>query len=260
MTKFKFKKSLGQNFLKDEQVLSKILDNINCTNNNLIIEIGPGSGNLTKYLKKLEKNLILYEVDKDTLPYLNKYIDSKTCLIYQDFLTADVKKDIMKFKHDKISFIANIPYYITTSIIKKIIDMNLDINEIILMVQNEVADRFCAKCNSKSYNSITIYLNYYFEVEKLFVVKKDSFIPTPNVDSAVIKLTPRTKKFNINDEELFFKFIKESFAFKRKTLKNNIRNYNFDKVLSVLEKNGYKENVRAEEIPIEVYVDIVNHL
>ena len=260
MNNFRFKKKFGQNFLNNDSILQKIIDNVNCTDNNLIIEIGPGAGALTKYLKGLNKNLLLYEVDKDTKTYLKKLLDNKTKLIYKDFLEADIEKDISDFSYDKVSFIANIPYYITTPIVKKIISSNLNINEIVLMVQKEVAERFSAKCCSKKYNSLTIFLNYYFDIEQLFVVTKDNFTPMPNVDSAVVKLIPKKEKLDIKNEELFFSFINEAFTQKRKTLKNNIKNFNYEKIKKTLEKYHFSQSVRAEEIPIDIYVEIVNSL
>ncbi len=260
MEKFKFKKKFGQNFINNDKIIEKIINNINVSTNNLIIEIGPGSGMLTKHLKKLNKKIICYEIDKDTKLFLDNIKDKNTKIIYSDFMTSNILEDINSINYDKVSFIANIPYYITTPIIKKIINLDLNINEIILMVQKEVADRFTAKVKTKQYNSLTIFLNYYFDVEKLFDVNKSNFYPMPSVDSAIVKFTPKKKKFYLKNEELFFKLVNESFTQKRKTLKNNIKNFNYKKIQDVLKKYGFNENVRAEEISIEIFIEIANNL
>ena len=260
MEKFRFKKKYGQNFINNNEIIEKIIKNINVTPNNLIIEIGPGAGILTKHLKNLQKQLICYEIDQETKVFLDKIKDDKTTIIYEDFIKADIISDIKKTNYDKVSFIANIPYYITTPIIKKIINLNIDINEIILMVQKEVAERFTAKVGTKQYNSLTIFLSYYFDIEKLFDVNKKYFYPIPKVDSAIVKFTPKKRKLELENEELFFKLINEAFTQKRKILKNNIKSFDYNKILPILKKHNFSDNVRAEEIPIDIFVEIANSL
>ena len=251
----KAKKSLGQNFLIDENIIQKISDSIKATSEDLIIEIGPGMGALTKEIKKKDVNILCYEIDTDMKVYLNKLIDDKTKVIYTDILKSNIKNDIKNIKYHKLYVVGNLPYYITTSIIKFLINENLNIEEMVFMVQDEVADRFTAKVATKDYSSITLFLKYHFNLEKLFKVSKNCFNPIPKVESAVIKLSKRKDKLNVNEEK-YMELINNSFRMKRKTLKNNLSNYDFSKVLAVLEKYNLKETVRAEEITEEVFAEI----
>ena len=260
MEKFKFKKYYGQNFITNEEIISKIINNCNVDNNTLIVEIGPGAGILTKKLQSLNNQIICYEIDKEAKLFLNRLENEKTTIIYQDFLNSELEKDIDLTKFSNVSFIANIPYYITTPIIKKIMSMTIPIKEIVLMVQEEVANRLTSSVNNKTYGSFTVYLNYYFNTEKLFTVSRKNFKPEPKVDSAVIKLVPKKEKLFLKNEKLFFELIKDAFAQKRKTLKNNLKNYDFSKVLEVLKSNNLNENARAEEISLEIFVKIANIL
>jgi len=254
---FKFKKKFGQNFLTDDNILNNIINSIDVTSNDLVIEIGCGAGALTnKILSKTDK-FIGYEIDKTLKPILDTF---NTNIIYDDFLNRNIKEDIKIYEYSNLYVIANLPYYITTPIITKIIDEKLDVDKIVVMVQKEVGDRFSAKARSKDYNSLTIFINYYFDVKKLFVVSKNVFIPKPNVDSIVISLTKKENRLNVADEELFFKLVRDSFVQKRKTLKNNLKNYDFEKIEKVLNEHGYNSDVRAEALPIEMFVEISNRL
>ena len=255
----KAKKSLGQNFLIDNNIINKINDSINVKEDDLIIEIGPGMGALTRVLKEKNANIICYEIDKDMIPYLNKYIDSKTKVIYKDILEASIKEDIKDIKFNKLYIVGNLPYYITTSIIKYLISLELSIEEMIFMVQEEVADRFTASYGNSDYGSITLFLNYYFNVEKLFKVSKKCFNPVPKVESAIIKFSKRLNKLEVNKDK-YFTIINDSFKMKRKTLKNNLSNYDFNKIKEILNKYNLSETVRAEELSEEVFVEITNVL
>jgi len=255
----KAKKSLGQNFLIDNNIINKINDSINATSNDLIIEIGPGMGALTKYLKIKNANIICYEIDKDMIPYLNKLVDDKTKVIYEDILNANIKEDIKNIKYDKLYIVGNLPYYITTSIIKYLISLDLEIEEMIFMVQEEVADRFSSLPGNKDYGSITLFLKYYFNVEKLFKVSKYCFNPVPKVESAIIKFSKKENNLEI-DKEKYFNLINDSFKMKRKTLKNNLSNYNFELVKEVLNRYNLEENIRAEELSEEIFIDITKEL
>lgn len=259
MEKFKNKKSLGQNFLNNVEIINKIVDSVSISSDDLVIEIGPGQGVLTKALKNFNANLICYELDTRLKPVLDNLIDDKTTVIYNDFLKSDILNDSKDMDYKDIYVVANIPYYITTPIIEKIINSKLDVKEMILMVQNEVADRICAKPKNKTYGSLTVYLNYYFEIEKLFVVTKENFQPVPKVDSAVISLKKRNK-FRVINKELFFKLINDSFKQKRKTIKNNLVNYDLKLIEKVLLENNLSLQSRAEEIDISVFVGIANYL
>ena len=156
--------------------------------------------------------------------------------------------------------VANLPYYITTPIIMKLIDEDIDIKRMVLMVQNEVADRFNAKEGNKNYNSLTIYLLYYFKIKKAFVVSRNCFFPKPNVDSAVVVFEHKVSKYNLINENLFFKVVRDSFRQKRKTLKNNLYDYDTNKINEVLKKFHKDISFRAEEISIDEFVEIANAL
>ena len=253
---FKTKKSLGQNFLIDTSIVDRIISSVDVKDNEKILEVGPGIGYLTKKLKTFNSELTCFEIDLDTKKYLDPLVDDKTKVIYHDFM--DVNLNEYYSKEDNIHVIANIPYYITTPIIEKIIDSKLNILDMTLMVQKEVADRLSSKPKSSDYGYISVYLNYFFEVNKLFNVDKSCFKPAPKVDSAIIQLKKKDK-IKVN-EEVFFKLIKDSFKLKRKNLRNNLREYNLDKISSILSKYDMTLNNRAEEVSLEVFIDIANNL
>jgi 16S rRNA (adenine1518-N6/adenine1519-N6)-dimethyltransferase len=255
----KAKKHLGQNFLIDKNIINKIIDSIEVNDNDLIIEIGPGMGALTKELKKKGSFLLCYEIDKDLSIYLNGLEDNKTKIVYKDILSSNIKDDIKDIKYNNLYIIGNLPYYITTPIIKSIINQKLDIKEMLFMVQEEVADRFTAIPNTKDYGSITLYLKYYFNVIKLFNVSKKCFNPIPKVESAIIKFSKRIDKPNI-DEEKYFQLINDSFKMKRKTLKNNLSNYDYSRIEEILNKYNLKDTIRAEEISEEIFIEIASIL
>lgn len=255
---FKFKKNFGQNFILDDNVLNKIVDSADIDNSTLVIEIGCGAGALTRKISSKTNKVLGYEIDTSLKPILDTI--SNVNIIYDDFLKRDVLLDIKDYQYDKLFVVANLPYYITTPIISKIIDDKIDVDRMIIMVQKEVGDRFLAKPRTKEYNSLSIFINYYFDVYKLFLVSRNVFIPKPNVDSIVLKLDKKEIINKPKDETVFFKLIRDSFVQKRKTLRNNLKNYDFDKVLEVLKKYGYSDNVRAEEIPASVFVDISNNI
>ena len=255
---FKFKKKFGQNFITDDNILNNIVDSANIDEETLVIEIGCGAGALTKKLVNVAKKVIGYEIDETLKPILSTIVGAD--IIFCDFLKRNVKKDLEKYSYNKLYVIANLPYYITTPIITKIIDDKLKVDKIVVMVQKEVGDRFSAKPNSKDYNSLTLFIDYYFNVKKLFVVSKNVFIPKPNVDSVVVLFEKKNKKYDVINERIFFKLIRDSFKQKRKTLKNNLKDYDFDLIKEVLTENNFSENVRAEALPIEMFVKISNRL
>ena len=255
----KAKKSLGQNFLQDEAVLKKIASSIKTEKNDLIIEIGPGTGALTKYLKEKGSFLLCYELDERLKEILKKEENEKTKIIFKDFLEANIEEDSKIFPYENIFIIANIPYYITTPIIKHIIHLE-KLKSMTLLVQKEVAERFAAPPKTKAYGSLTVYLNYYFNIHYLFDVSRFAFKPTPKVESAVINFERKRKRPNVKNEELFFKLINDAFKMKRKTLKNNLKEYDWNKIKTVLEQNDFSETTRAEELSLEVFIEIANTL
>ena len=257
---FRFKKKYGQNFIVDKNIISSIVNKVDIDNETLVIEIGPGAGALTSLLGKVAKNVIAYEIDEEVKDLLEKNIYSNTKVIYDDFLKADVLEDIKEYRYNKLYVVANLPYYITTPIIMKIIDDNIPASKMVLMVQKEVGNRFKADVGSKEYNSLSIFLNYYFDVKKIMDVSRNVFVPKPNVDSIVVMFTRKKEKLLVKNEEVFFKLIRDSFKQKRKTLKNNLAGYDLNKVLEVLERHDMDLSIRAEAIPIEVFIEIANNL
>lgn len=262
MYNFDYKKNLGQNFLKDKNIVDKIVNSIEYKENNLVIEIGPGSGALTKELLKKVDNAILYEIDTRLEKILTKELSSYNNykLIFIDFLEADIKKDLAKYSYDNLYIVANLPYYVTTPIINKIVSEKIPAKEIVIMVQKEVGDRLSAVPGNREYGGLTVTLNYYFNIEKIINVSKNSFIPKPKVDSAVIKLTRKESIEPLKDIAIFDKLVKDSFKFKRKTIKNNLNNYDLDKIDTILKKYGYNLNSRSEMLPYNVFVEIANEL
>ena len=259
MIEHKFKKKFGQNFLQDKNIINKIANVAEPTKEDLVIEIGPGSGALTEFL--VEKTRVLaYEIDKDLEETLNnKFKDKDLTIIFDDFLERDINKDLEAFNYKKLYVIANLPYYITTPIITKIINEKIDVEKMVLMVQKEVGERFSAKPGTKDYSSITIFLNYNNDIKKEFIVTKNAFYPKPNVDSIIISFSKKQKKYKVKDEELFFKLVRDSFSQKRKTLKNNLKDYDYSKIEKVLVENNIPTDVRAEKLPIEIFIEISNN-
>ncbi len=254
---YKAKKKYGQNFLVDNKILAFLSSCLDITSNDLIIEIGPGKGALTEILLAKKAQIVCYEIDLDMKPYLDKINNKNLTIKYEDFINSNIVEDLKAFKYQNIFLVANIPYYITTSIIKKIINSKINFKEIYLMVQKEVADRLSASPNNKNYGSLTVYTNIFYECQKIIDVNKRSFNPIPKVDSAIIKLIPKIKEVN-NYKELET-LLKVSFAHKRKTLKNNLTE-SLGEIDQILKKHNLSLNNRAEEIPVDVYIEISNVL
>lgn len=261
MYNFDFKKTLGQNFLKDDNIVNKIVNATEYKKNNLVIEIGPGAGALTKKLLPKVDKAILYEIDTRLERILNKELaeyDNYT-IIFDDFLNRNVLDDLSNISYEHLYVIANLPYYITTPIIERLISFDISFELIRIMVQKEVGDRFCARVGTKEYGSFTVFLNYNFDVKKNFVVSRNCFFPRPNVDSVIVSLMSKDKLF-VSDKELFYKLVYDSFKFKRKTLRNNLKGYDLDVVSKVLEKHGFDLSVRAEQISVDIFCEISNEL
>ena len=259
---FKLKKKYGQNFIKDVNIIHKIVDKADVTDDTLVIEVGPGMGVLTKELSNRAKHVVSYEIDKTLKPILSLELSGykNVDVIYNDFLECNVKEDLNKYEYKKLYMVANLPYYITTPIITKMIDDEIDVDKIVVMVQKEVGERFAAKTCSKSYNSLTVFLNYYFDIKKLFDVSRTVFTPVPNVDSAIIELSKKENRLFLKDKDLFFRLVKESFMHKRKNIKNNLKNYDLQIVDLVLKEHGLDLNARAEQMSLEIFVEISNRL
>lgn len=256
--KFNYKKSLGQNFLMDKNKINQIIESIEVIENDLIVEIGPGAGAITKELIKKNCDVLCFEIDIRLKDILSKIDSDKLEIVYQDFLTINLSDYINYSKYKKIIFVGNLPYYITTAIINKIIDYN-HADEIVIMVQKEVAERFMAKPNSKKYNSLSVFLQYHFNIEKVCDVSKNCFEPVPKVDSTVIKFK-KSNKYKVNNETVFYKLIKDSFTQKRKNLKNNLKSYDLIKIENILKKINKDLTYRAESLTIEDFILISNEL
>lgn len=260
---FNFKKKYGQNFLIDSNITDKIANVVKDKTNSLVIEIGCGDGRLTKKLCLYYDNVLCYEIDEEVIPYLKDNLKeyNNYNVILGDFLKRDISLDIKNYNYDKLYVIANLPYYITTPIISKFILELSCVNEIVIMVQKEVADRLSADVGTRDYGQLTVFLNYYFNMEKMFDVNRKCFYPSPNVDSAVIKMTRRESVSELVSFDHFEKLVKDAFKFKRKTIKNNLINkYDLDIVIKVLEKYGMDISTRSEKIPYYVFVEMSNEL
>ena len=260
--KFVFKKKFGQNFLLDQNILNNIVALGNITKETLVIEIGVGAAALTKKLSEKAKIVVGYEIDTTLKEPLSLILENynNVDIIYDDFLNRDITEDIKKYNYKNIMVVANLPYYITTPIITKFIEEKIDVEKIIVMVQNEVADRFSAIPGTKSYNSLTIFLNYYFDIKKAFIVSRNVFYPKPNVDSAIVIFEKKDKKTMVKNEDMFFKLVRDAFVQKRKTLKNNLKGYDLEKIEKILNSFGKDINCRAENITINEFAEISNNL
>lgn len=259
---FNFKKKFGQNFIIDENVIESALSSIELDKNTLVIEVGPGAGSLTYKLATYASKVLCYEIDETLSDILNNNLKEfdNIEIIFDDFLKRNVLKDIEKYDYDKLYVVANLPYYITTPIIVKFIEDKIPVDKIVVMVQKEVGDRFKALPKTKDYGSLTVYLNYYFNVRKVMNVSRNVFLPKPNVDSIIVEFKKKETLLCLKNEETFFKLVRDSFTQKRKTLKNNLKNYDLEKIEEVLVKNGYSLSIRAEELPLEIFVEISNNI
>ena len=260
-------KKLGQNFLINDEVINGIVEASNIQKEDLVIEIGPGLGTLTSELLENAGKVIAIELDENMLPILNdrfKLYDNFE-LLNEDVLKVDLNKLISENMGglSKAKVVANLPYYITTPIIMKLLENKLNIESITVMVQKEVADRITAKPGDKLSGSITYSVDYYAEAEKIVFVDKSSFIPAPEVDSEVIKLQIREEpKVHVENEELFFKVIKASFMQRRKTLLNGLSNSGIIKdkesLKEILQKLGLSVDIRGEKLTIEQFAELSN--
>ena len=260
---FSFKKSLGQNFLIDPTVCPAMAEN-SANKNTGVLEIGPGVGVLTRELSQVAKKVVAIELDerlKKILPKTLGDLDNVE-VIFGDAMKLDLKKIIEEHFADceSVSVCANLPYYITSPIIMMLLEQHLPITSITVMVQKEAAERLCAEVGSRDAGAVTVAVTYYAEKEILFEVDRSSFMPPPNVDSAVIKLNIRENPpIKVADEGKFFKFVKAAFAQRRKTLVNtvsNTLNVPKDTLKSVLTDLGIKETVRGEELTMEQIAEI----
>ncbi|TYS13646.1 16S rRNA (adenine(1518)-N(6)/adenine(1519)-N(6))-dimethyltransferase RsmA [Rossellomorea vietnamensis] len=268
---FSFKKSLGQNFLIDPNILRNITDYAGLTKKTAVIEIGPGIGALTEHLARTSGKVLAFEIDQRLLPILADTLSpyNNVTIVNEDVLKSDVQSMIEKELggYEEIMVVANLPYYVTTPIILKLLTEGLPIKGICVMLQKEVGDRIAAKPGTKEYGSLSIAIQYYTQAETVMIVPKTVFMPQPNVDSAVIRLTKRAEPAaRVDDEEFFFKVTRSSFAQRRKTILNNLTSQlpdgkqKKDEITASLERAGVDPGRRGETLSIQEFAHLSNEL
>lgn len=259
------KKSFGQNFLIDDNILRNIVESANVTEQDVVIEIGPGLGNLTHYILEKNAKVIAFEIDTEMIDILNERFanNNKLEIVNKDILKVDMEEYL---KNKNVKIIANLPYYITSPIIFKLLEYRKNIHSITIMIQKEVAERIVATPHSKDYGVLTINTNYMADVKKLFDVPNTSFIPAPNVTSSVIQIIPneqKEKELGIENEEVFKELVKKAFSARRKKLSNSLQNSGIKGMTKqdidhIISEVGLSENCRAEELSIKEYVKMAN--
>lgn len=256
----KFKKRLGQNFLKDKSIVKRIIDVVTDKSDSLVIEVGPGGGIMTRELCQSFNNVLAYEIDTSIKDELNSRIKdfNNIDIIYNDFMKCDISSDIKNYNYNQLFFISNVPYYITSPIILKLIDSGIYFDKIVMMVQKEVGDRYSSLPGNKSYGAISVILQYFYNINKEFIVSKGNFVPVPKVDSVVVSFEPIKRE--LVDKNKFIKLVNDSFQFKRKTLRNNLKNYDLKKIEMVLNKYNFDLSCRAEQLSVDIFVDICNNI
>ncbi|MBD7939329.1 MULTISPECIES: 16S rRNA (adenine(1518)-N(6)/adenine(1519)-N(6))-dimethyltransferase RsmA [Cytobacillus] len=268
---FSFKKSLGQNFLIDTNILNRIVDHAELTPESGAIEIGPGIGALTEQLAKRSEKVLAFEIDQRLLPILADTLApySNVKIINEDVLKADIIAAIQQeFANiDDLMVVANLPYYVTTPIIMKLLEDQLPIRGIVCMLQKEVAERISASPGTKSYGSLSIAIQYYTKAETVMIVPKSVFIPQPNVDSAVIRLTKLDQPaVKVQDEDFFFTVTRASFAQRRKTILNNLTSQlekgkeRKEFIVQALNQAGIEPTRRGETLGLEEFARLADAL
>jgi len=268
---FIFKKSFGQNFLTDTNILQKIVDTAEIDKNVNVIEIGPGIGALTEFLAESAAEVMAFEIDERLVPILADTLrdfDNVT-VVNQDILKVDLAQYIAEFKNPDlpIKVVANLPYYITTPILMHLIESGIPFSEFVVMMQREVADRISAQPNTKSYGSLSIAVQYYMTAKVAFIVPRTVFVPAPNVDSAILKMVRREQPaVAVQDEKFFFKVSKASFVHRRKTLWNNLTSHfgkteeTKAKLTAALEQAELSPSVRGEALTLADFARLADAL
>ena len=268
---FTFKKSFGQNFLTDTNILQKIVDTAEIDENVNVIEIGPGIGALTEFLAENAAEVMTFEIDERLVPILADTLRDfdNVCVVNEDILKSDLQARIKEFANPNlpIKVVANLPYYITTPILMHLIESGIPFSEFVVMMQREVADRISAQPNSKSYGSLSIAVQYYMTAKVAFIVPRTVFVPAPNVDSAILKMVRRDQPaVGVKDEAFYFKVSKASFTHRRKTLWNNLTSY-FGKsnevktkLESALDNAELSPSVRGEALNLQEFARLADSL
>lgn len=265
---FSFSKALGQNFLIDPDVCPAMADAAVRSPEDGVLEIGPGIGVLTAELCARAKKVVSVELDRRLLPVLSDTLAEfdNVEIVNEDVLKLDLHALLQEKFADckRVSVCANLPYYITSPVVMKLLEDRLPLSQIVVMVQKEAAERLCAEVGTREAGAVTAAVQYYATAETLFDVGRECFVPSPNVDSAVIRLSVReTPEFQIDDEKFFFKMVKAAFAQRRKTAQNGISaglGLPKEQVAAALEAVGLPQNVRAEKIPMETLSALSNIL
>lgn len=265
---FSFKKSLGQNFIIDANILERIIEQVEITETSGVIEIGPGIGSLTEQLARYSKKVLAYEIDQRLLPILEDTLSDYDNIevVHQDVLKANLNEAINEHLADvtDVHLVANLPYYITTPILMNVLQQNTPIQSMTVMLQKEVADRMAAVPNTKAYGSLSIAVQYYTEAKVLMDVPKTVFVPQPNVVSSVLKLEKRAiPPVDVKDEKQFFAIVKASFVHRRKTLRNNLltyfkNKYDKDEVSKRLDEADIDGSRRGESLSMEEFAKLAN--
>jgi 16S rRNA (adenine1518-N6/adenine1519-N6)-dimethyltransferase len=268
---FSFKKSLGQNFLIDGNILRNIVSAADLTPAKGALEIGPGAGALTERLAVECGRVVAIEIDQRLLPMLQESLAPypNVTVLHGDVLKIDLQSVFREHfaGMESVSVVANLPYYITTPIVMKLLEERVPVENIVVMVQKEVADRFAASPGTKDYGSLSVAVQYYAEPQLVAKVPHSVFIPQPNVDSAVVKLTMRKEPpVHVKDEALFFEVVQASFVQRRKTLLNNLQQRFFasaggkEECRAFLEECGIQPECRGETLTLSEFATIANHL
>lgn len=268
MFSINFRKEFGQNFLTNNMVVEDIADNCCDDAASTILEIGPGIGSLTRELAERYKNVVALEIDNGLIPVLKYTLDEykNTTVINQDVMKADLSEILAPyFESGKVSVCANLPYYITTPILMKLLESGLPFDYITIMIQSEVADRLCATPGDKNCGAITAVLNYYGTPEKLFKVSAGNFIPAPKVDSSVVRIKlHKDKPCKPADEHTFFRTIRASFEQRRKTLPNALSavfgELSKEEITNIIADCGHDINIRGEKLGVEEFTALSDKL
>ena len=264
---FAFQKKFGQNFLIDSNVLESIIRGAEITKDDFVLEIGPGIGTMTQYLCEAARQVVAVEIDKMLIPILEDTLSEydNVEVINQEVLKVDIKSLAEEKNNGKpIKVVANLPYYITTPIIMGLFESGVPIDSITIMVQKEVADRMQTGPGSKDYGALSLAVQYYATAKVILNVSATCFMPRPNVDSAVIKLTRHKEPtVNVADEKLMFKIIRASFNQRRKTLVNGLKNspelsFSKEQIVKAIEKIGKPETIRGEALTLEEFAELAN--
>ena len=265
---FAFQKKFGQNFLIDSNILESIVSAADITKDDFVLEIGPGIGTMTQYVCEAARQVVAVEIDKMLIPILKDTLSEydNVEVINQDVLKLDIKALAQEKNNEKpIKVVANLPYYITTPIIMGLFESKVPIESITIMVQKEVADRMQTGPGSKDYGALSLAVQYYADAKVQLNVSASCFMPRPNVDSAVIKLTAHEKPVVDVDETLMFKVIRASFNQRRKTLVNGLKNsseldYTKEEIVQAIKAIGKEENIRGEKLTLEEFAALSNSL